>query len=212
MVSPQRRHVVHAALIEAAGRSGCPFAKPARIIGGMSDVESARLFRKKRVRPYRGRGDVYSWLRTHHERVAELVPTWSWSDLVVEMLRDGLQGRGGVAPTAKAVTKVWQRVCRDVASEAASELPKPSKPPSRMSPDWRPQEVVQLPAPSSSPSRQVMVVGGAPATEPEFATVDPAGVPVAPGHVFYNGKTMLRHVAEQVARIIRTAREMDRGK
>ena len=47
MASPWRQHVAnggelpcrrsHAAVIEAGDRSGCPFAKPPRIIGGMSD-------------------------------------------------------------------------------------------------------------------------------------------------------------------------------
>jgi len=46
----------------------------------------------------------------------------------------------------------------------------------------------------------------------EFPTVDPSGVPLAEGHVFYRGQSMLRRVAEQLARIDRQAREMDRFK
>ena len=46
----------------------------------------------------------------------------------------------------------------------------------------------------------------------EFPTVDPSGAPLAEGHVFYRGQSMLRRVAEQLARIDRQAREMDRFK
>lgn len=180
----------------------------------MNDDKRPRLIPKKKVRPYQGRSAVYAWLRAHHAAIEALrmAAPCLWAELALDMEEDGvLDGKAG-PPGADNIRMTWVRVARDVSAEAAAKLPKPSKPPSRMSPDWRPQEVVQLPAPSSSPSREVVVMGGVLATEPEFATVDPAGVPVAPGHVFYNGKTMLRHVAEQVARIIRTAREMDRGK
>ena len=136
----------------------------------MSDIERTRLFRKKLIRPYRGYGNVYGWLRAHHARVKELVATWAWADLVEEMLRDGLQGRGGVTPTPKAVSKVWQRVCRDVEAEASAVKPKTIYP-SRISPDWRPQ-VVQPPLPVQPPppTRHPM-----PATAPAPAGSLPAG-------------------------------------
>jgi len=46
----------------------------------------------------------------------------------------------------------------------------------------------------------------------DFPTVDPSGAPLPEGQVFYRGQTMLRRVAEQLARIERQAREMDRFK
>jgi hypothetical protein len=46
----------------------------------------------------------------------------------------------------------------------------------------------------------------------EFPTVDPSGAPLAEGHVFYRGQSMLRRVAAQLAKIDRQAREMDRFK
>jgi hypothetical protein len=46
----------------------------------------------------------------------------------------------------------------------------------------------------------------------EFPTVDPSSAPLPDGHVFYRGQSMLRRVAEQLARIDRQAREMDRFK
>jgi hypothetical protein len=54
-----------------------------------------------------------------------------------------------VTPTAKAVTKVWQRVCRDVAEaqalKAKKKRPIGGKFPSRISPDWRPEVVAPPP-------------------------------------------------------------------
>jgi hypothetical protein len=46
----------------------------------------------------------------------------------------------------------------------------------------------------------------------EFPTVDPSGAPLSEGHVFYRGQSMLQRVAEQLERIDRQAREMDRFK
>lgn len=145
----------------------------------MEDLERVRLFRKKRIRPYRGRGEVYSWLRAHHDRVAELVPTWAWAELVQEMLRDGMRGRDGVTPTPKAVTKVWQRVQRDVEVNASAVQAKPTggKYPSRISSDWRP-EVVPQPPPSAAGSGSALVSASRPAWTPPPASV--AGRPAYP--------------------------------
>ena len=46
----------------------------------------------------------------------------------------------------------------------------------------------------------------------EFPTADPSGAPLPDGHVFYRGQSMLRRVAEELARIDRQAKEMDRFK
>ena len=146
---------------EQTPRQPSPFADGPANVGCMTDPERPRLFRKKVIRPYRSRGDVYSWLRAHHAQVSEMAPTWSWADLVREMLRDGLQGRYGVTPTPKAVTKVWQRVCRDVAAETAAAKPK-RKFPSRVSPEWRPQVVPPPPIrPSFYPPSSISDVAGA---------------------------------------------------
>lgn len=103
---------------------------------------TTRLVRKKPVRSYRGRGDVYSWLRAHHDQVEALRAKEgrAWSEVIADMVRDGVTGQDGQAPTIKSVSKVWQRVSHDVAAEAAFAKPK-RKPPSRISPQWRPQVV-----------------------------------------------------------------------
>ena len=68
----------------------------------MSSVNPApaRLFRKKRLKPYRGRGEVYSWLRAHHRQIAASLASGeaSWTTLCAEMVRHGLTGRHGGIP------------------------------------------------------------------------------------------------------------------
>src|SRR5271157_4241219 len=103
----------------------------------MADTTHARLVRRKKVRPYRGRGEVYAWLRAHHSQVLGLVADGRpWADLLAEMASEGVSGQRGVILTTKAVTKVWQRVCRDIS--AAEPIARPPKPPSRIVPTWRP--------------------------------------------------------------------------
>jgi hypothetical protein len=110
----------------------------------MSDADASRiLFRKKRPKLYRGRGEVYSWLRAHHAEVAEMLARGelSWPMLAAEMVRLGVKGGRGEAPTPKAAARVWRRVCRDVEQAALSSGPLKRKYPSRISPDWRPRVV-----------------------------------------------------------------------
>jgi hypothetical protein len=124
--------------------------------------------------------------------------------------------------------KTWERArravakARELAAAKREAMPK-RKYPSRVSPDWRPQVVEQSglvasPARRSPSSRsgRVSSTGEAqgPATDElgEFPTVDPSGAPLLEGHVFYRGQSMLRRVAEQLAKIGRQAKEMDRFK
>ncbi len=112
------------------------------MIVGMNSVSTTSPFRKKRLQAYRGRGDIYAWLRTHCHRVAERLAAdqTSWPDIAAEMVRHGVAGRAGEAPTANAVLRVWQRVLRDM--ETSGEQPGQKttrpKPPSRFPKDWSP--------------------------------------------------------------------------
>jgi cell wall assembly regulator SMI1 len=75
------------------------------------------------------------------------------------MSDDGVSGQGGVPLSIKSVSKVWQRVCRDVEAETAGKASAGRlvgrKMPSRISPDWRPVIV-------SSPPIGAQVSQGAP--------------------------------------------------
>ena len=191
--------------------------------GAMSDASGSRLFRKRRVHQYARRGYVYSWLRAYYCQVSAALESGeqSWPSLVEVMARDGVAGRNGAQLTANAALKVWRRVCRDMEAAAvarAGAAPK-RKYPSRISPNWRPQ-VVEPPRPvgsaGASPSGSEPFLGhvqGGPSSGlVDFPTVDPLGAPLPEGQVFYRGQPMLRRVAEQLARIERQAREMDRFK
>jgi len=185
----------------------------------MSEVSAQTPIRTRRVRAYRGRGDVYSWLRGHHSQVAERLngELWSLADLAGEVVRNGLKGRNGVTPTTKAVTKVWQRVCRDVAKvealKSAKKRPIGGKFPSRISPAWRPQEVLPHTPPSVGVTASLALVAVSPdGVMPDFPTVDPSGAPLAEGHVFYRGRSMPRSAAENLVEIALQGMEMDRYK
>jgi hypothetical protein len=109
----------------------------------MSSVSQTPPFRRKRLQAYRGRGDIYAWLRTHCQQVAERLAggmtTWAW--IASEMERHGVKGREGETPSANAVLRVWQRVCRDLETlgESPTERRVRPKPPSRFPKDWKPE-------------------------------------------------------------------------
>ena len=110
----------------------------------MTDTKRVRLVRKKKVRSFGGRGQIYSWLRTHHAAIEPLkaVHLNLWSALAADMVEDGVTEAADGRGLRDRIWKSWQRVCRDVAAEAAAAKPK-RVPPSRISPDWRPTVVSQ---------------------------------------------------------------------
>jgi hypothetical protein len=108
----------------------------------MKQIERSRLTRRRKVRPYQGRGPIYAWLRAHHASIEKLAPTRPciWAELALDMIEDAVVDGTGDPPTAHNIRMTWPRVCRDVAAEAAAAKPK-RVPPSRISPDWRPTVV-----------------------------------------------------------------------
>ncbi len=118
----------------------------------MNNDKRPRLIPKKKVRPYQGRSAVYAWLRAHHAAIEArrtAVPCL-WAELALDMEEDGvLDGKAGL-PGANNIRMTWVRVARDVAAEAAAKLPRRSKPPSRMSPDWRPEAIPPAVRPAAS--------------------------------------------------------------
>jgi len=116
----------------------------------MNHSWNSPFFRKKRLVAYSGRGQIYSWLRAHHDEVAARVAAEeiTWPALTAEMARHGITGRGE-PPTAKAAAPVWRRVRHDVRDKRAADQAARSRPgaiyPSRIPRDWRPQEVQPSP-------------------------------------------------------------------
>jgi hypothetical protein len=151
-----------------------PFANAPAIIVGMNSVSTTPPFRKKRLQAYRGRGDIYAWLRTHCHTVAERLAAdqTSWPYIAAEMVRHGVAGRAGEAPTANAVLRVWQRVLRDM--ETSGEKPGQKttrpKPPSRFPKDWSPtvlrEQEIAVPAYLRPAGAQVPPYLRPPTTQP----------------------------------------------
>jgi len=180
------------------------------------------LTRLEKRGPGDGRhSDAYRLLREQHAALAARFQTiWpGWDAVAIEMAEAGVAGKGGRRLSASSVRRVWKRVCADVAKAQAAEAtrkPVGGKFPSRISPDWRPQEVLPHGPPRQgvAASRALLAVS-APTPDgamPDFPTVDPSGVPLAEGHVFYRGRSMPRSAAENLVDIDRQSIEMDRFK
>jgi hypothetical protein len=100
----------------------------------------------------RGPGDgrhseAYRLLKARYTAlVTQFEKDWpGWEAVAEGLAAVGLVGKKGQRLSADALRRIWQRVCRDVEAERAatsSRAPR-RKPPSRISPDWRPQVVPQ---------------------------------------------------------------------
>jgi hypothetical protein len=177
------------------------------------------------------RSPLFWWMVEHHDELAQAAEgrRLRWKQLCECFAGLGLTDVNGRVASERTARATWARARRAVAEtreRAAANQParRPSKYPSRISADWRPQVVEQTQPVLSIgqrglslpkvPTEAVFGVGGAGPNDEmvEFPTVDPSGVPLPEGHVFYRGQSMLRRVAQQLAKIDRQAREMDRFK
>ena len=105
----------------------------------MSDEFPTLRIRKKGLIAYRGRGEIYAWLRAHYERVRELIEKGeaTWPILCLEMVRHDVADRDGGNPTPKAAARVWRRVRDDVGDSPPGYRFKNY--PSRIPKDWKPE-------------------------------------------------------------------------
>jgi hypothetical protein len=116
----------------------------------MNSVTSPLAIRKRKLVAFRGRGKIYSWLRVHAAEIAPRLERGeaTWPAVCAEMVRHGICGRGGEAPTPNAAMRVWHRVVRDVEAEGAAPAKRRRLYPSRLPKDWRPPSA---PAPANAP-------------------------------------------------------------
>ncbi len=137
----------------------------------MTDTKRVRLVRKKKIRTFGGRGQIYSWLRIHHAAIERLkaIHLNLWAALAADMVEDGVTEAADGRGLRDRIWKSWQRVCRDVAAEAAAAKPK-RVPPSRISPEWRPTVVPPRPTipaqQTASSSTAIVPSGGTSLVEP----------------------------------------------
>jgi hypothetical protein len=132
------------------------------------------VFRRKQLRAWRRRSQIYSWLRAHRREIAAGLASMelTWPRVCQECARQGVAKRNGREPTRDVVARTWQVLLRDLAAIGETPLHKPErpKPPSRL-PDWTPpafQQPVQAP-PDPSP----VPAAPGPAADDDGAPYDP---------------------------------------
>ena len=117
----------------------------------MGDRTLTRVLRAMKTGEYVGRSDVYRWLRKRHARIAEARKKHnpSWVGVAQEIAAAGIVGRDGKPPTNATVSKIWKRVCHDIASEAVQRstgVPLPKGNRTHAPATWRPEQVPAQPA------------------------------------------------------------------
>ena len=180
------------------------------------------------------RSPLFWWMVKHHDDlVAEATgKRMRWEPLCVRFAEHGLSDTRGRPATPRTARETWLQARRAVAEarrrkRQADASARPGQtPPSRMSPDWRPQLV---PAPASASATSGLpqtytpprpgsgLVGPLSPPVPldapmEFPTVDADGNPLPEGKVFCRGKVRSRQAAEEIERMFRRMRTEDWGR
>jgi len=147
--------------------------------GAMSNNDLSKVLSGLKAQPYGGRSALYRWLRANHRRLSRRLAKdqTSWTVTASEIAAVGITNTKGGPPSSDSVRRVWATVCRDVEADRSAKIVNPKrKPPSRISPDWRPTVVPPppiraepAPAGSSSPS--------AASTDPRAPSRDPDMTP-----------------------------------
>jgi hypothetical protein len=117
----------------------------------MADRLNQRELTTMAARAYRGRSDLYRYIRANHaDLISQGVGTAkgpSWADLAVVIAGAGQVNRKGMQPTPDSIRRIFATVSRDLAAEAAERAVarSPILPPSRgrPTPNWTPTEVPQ---------------------------------------------------------------------
>jgi hypothetical protein len=178
------------------------------------------------------RSPLFWWMVEHHDEMVQAATRRriNWAGFCAEAAKRGLTDTRGDTPSESNARKTWLRARREVEQARAAEATKPpARPgsvfPSRIPKDWRPQVAPPAgsagaagSAPVSAQPRSLRVGEVGPRPPPidmdaplEFSTVDGAGNPLEEGWVFYRGKVMTRHAAEQLELTHRAFREQDRA-
>ena len=155
----------------------------------MSTNDTPIRFRKKRLQAYRGRGQLYSWLRAHRETIAQgfTVGKLTWPVVCAECGRHGVTSRDGTEPSQRAAAKAWQTLLHDLETLGLKSTDKIQKPiyPSRMA-KWTPPAILEA-LEAGNPAVEGVRVSGtnvpvaaAPSTGTALATRAPPPRPPAP--------------------------------
>jgi hypothetical protein len=180
------------------------------------------------------RSALFWWMVEHHDEMAHAAQgrRLRWKPLCERFAALGLTDVKGSVPSERTARATWGRARRAVAeardqAAAKREAAPKRKYPSRVSPDWRPPVASSNEGSGESigsahtlgrktPPGGDAGTSGATSSETriaaptEFSTVDAEGNPLEEGKVFYRGRVMTRHAAEQLERLRRGLQEEDR--
>ena len=120
----------------------------------MSEPKRKRLVRKRKLDKWRGRGEIYAWLRAHHQKIKSLKvgDDRPWSELLLDLRADLAGSIPADRIALNNVLNTWKRVCRDL--DDSPPVYRFKNYPSRISKDWRP-EVVSSPTVEPAPRGQL---------------------------------------------------------
>ena len=83
-----------------------------------TDTTLRRLMARPKKGGDGGRTEAYAWLRVRFETLSpRLRNRPGWRGVAEEMATGGIKGGNGKPLTARAVMRIWPRVCQDVAAE-----------------------------------------------------------------------------------------------
>jgi hypothetical protein len=153
----------------------------------MSTANAPIRFRKKRLKAFRGRGQLYSWLRAHSEKIAAGLHSgeYTWPILCAECSRHGVVSRDGRPPTRKAAAKAWQTLCRDLETLGPSprERPEQRRFPSQMPKGWVPPDFAAAAAAGHAAALAPPPTGGAIVSSPPPPSPVPTARPASGGAI-----------------------------
>ena len=168
------------------------------------------------------RSPLFWWMVEHHDEIAARAgERIHWDGVCAKAAELGLTDTTGSPPSRRNARETWRQARLYVAKarERRAQQQRPgSTPPSRISPDWRPQAArpasgSAAPATLGAPLPAALApIGQIPTDPAEFPTVDPSGAPLPEGYVFYRGRALLLRVALEFAKLDRQFKEMDRYK
>ena len=159
----------------------------------MADKLLRRIVAKGKERRAGKQSDAYRWLYARHAPMADALATSppEWRAVAEEMTAAGIRGGRSKTLTDRAVKRMWQRVCRDIAAEAvhrSTGVLSPARNRSRASAAWRPEQLSEQPRVLGGPGPSLLPLpldGGNP---------DPAQAPAGDRAGLSVGKSRLADI------------------
>lgn len=119
----------------------------------MADPTLKLVLKAMKADEHLGCSDAYRWLHKRHAKIAAARKKHNspWRSVIGEITAAGIVGGDGKPLTPKSISKIWQRVCRNIQAKAAAK-PIPSAGSALKSlrstapPNWQPTPVTPSPS------------------------------------------------------------------